>query len=261
MHGRVYLRIVPAGSGCSSSCSSSACSVQVFLCVRHSVSQSFSFNWFDRVHTALDADAHKASLLVSGRSEHLFLLPRHTLYAVRGEHASGKAVPVNESLLAHFDKPLHPSLLVGLSVRDTMALEASFRAQSEAFSYSMWVLSGLLGFVRLQGFTPADPALFNQLVTAPSKSLAHQAQVSVSHTAYVCHKRREFYLSHLPAYFSDVTKRSMLSSPAVFADSLFREEDVSRFLDATRSSSFLRGVVVRALASHTRDAGFDSWSG
>ena len=105
----------------------------------------------------------------------------------------------------------------------------------------MWVLSGLLGFVRLQGFTPADPALFNQLVTAHSKSLAHQAQVSASHTTYICHKRREFnfYLSHLPAYFSDVTKLSMLSSPAVFADSLFREEDVSRFLDATLSFSSL----------------------
>ena len=99
---------------------------------------------------------------------------------------------------------------------------------------------GLLRFVRLQGITPADPALFNQLMTALSKSLAHQAQVSASHTAYICHKQREFYLSHLPAYFSDVTKCSMLSSPAVFADSLFHEEDVTRFLDATRSSSSLR---------------------
>ena len=76
----------------------------------------------------------------------------------------------------------------------------------------MWVLLGLLGFIRLQDFIPADPALFNQLVTALSKSLAHQAQVSASHTAFLCHRRREYYLSHLPAYFSDVTKCSMLSS-------------------------------------------------
>ena len=33
-----YIWIVPAGSGCSAGCSSSACSVQVFLCVRHTVS-------------------------------------------------------------------------------------------------------------------------------------------------------------------------------------------------------------------------------
>ena len=47
-------------------------------------------------------------------------------------------------------------------------------------------------------------------------------------------------LSHLPTYFSDVNMLSMLDSPTVFADSLFREEDVARFLDATRSSSSLR---------------------
>ena len=95
---------------------------------------------------------------------------------------------------------------MGVTVRNAMALEASFRVQSEALSYSMWVLSGLLGFVHLQDFTPADPALFSQLVTALSKSLAHQAQVTASHIAFLCHRRREFYLSHLPAYFSDVTK-------------------------------------------------------
>ena len=168
------------------------------------------------------------------------LVTPHTSYVVRGEHATGRAVPLNESLLAHFDKLLRPSLLIGLSVRDSMSLEASFRAQSEVLSYSMWVLSGLLGFVRLQGSTPADPALFNQLVTALSKSLAHQAQVSASHIAYICNKRREFYLSHLPAYFSDVNKRCMLASLAVFADSLFREEDVTCFLDSTHSSTSLR---------------------
>ena len=113
-------------------------------------------------------------------------------------------------------------------------------AQSEALSYSMWVLSGHLGFVRLQGFTPADLALFNQLVTALSKSLAHQVQVSGSQTSFICHKRRQFYLSHLPACFSNVTKRSMLSSSAVFADSLFRDEDVERLLEATRSSLSLK---------------------
>ena len=79
-----------------------------------------------------------------------------------GECATGRAVLVNESLLAHLEHPLRPTLHLGLIVRDAMALAASFRAQLEALSYSLWVL---LGFVRLQGFTPAESALFNQLVT------------------------------------------------------------------------------------------------
>ena len=200
-----------------------------------------TFNWFDRVRTALmDADGRVAALLAAGRPERLLLPQRLASYAVRGDCSLGRAVPVNDSLLAHFDRPLRTNLKMGVTIRDAMTLEASFRAQSEALSYSLWVLSGLLGFVRLQDFTPADPALFNQLVTALSKSLTHQAQVTASHTAFLWHHRREFYLSHLPAHFSDVTKRSMLSSPTVYVDSLFREEDVARLLEATQSSSSLK---------------------
>ena len=207
--------------------------------------QPLAFNWFERVRTTLvDADSCMAAWLAAGHSDCTFIPPRHTLYAVRGLLASGRAVPVNESLLAHFERPLQPSLQVDLTVRDLMALECYFRAQSESLSYSMWILSGFLGFIRLQGFTPSDPTLFNQLVTTLSKSLAHQAHVSASNTAYACHKRREFYLSHLPAYFTDINKRSMLSSPLVFADSLFKEEDVTQFLDSTRSSSSLRSQQV-----------------
>ena len=157
---------------------------------------SLNFNWFDRVRTSLmDADGRVAALLAAGRPERLLLSQRLASYAVRGDCTLGRAVPVNESLLVHFDRPLHTNLQIGVTVRDAMVLEASFRAQSEALSHSMWVLSGLLGFVRLQDFTPADPALFNQLVTALSKSLAHQAQVTASHTTFLCHRLREFYLS------------------------------------------------------------------
>ena len=58
-----------------------------------------------------------------------------------------------------------------------------------------------------------------------------------SQISYICAKRREFYLSHLPACFTDSTKCSLLESPAVFADSRFAEHDVSRLLDATWSTS------------------------
>ena len=92
-------------------------------------SQSLAFNWFECVRTALiDANARVASLLASGRPERLLLPQRMATYAVRGECSHGRAVPVNESLLAHFERPLRPNLHLGLTVRDAMALEASFRA-------------------------------------------------------------------------------------------------------------------------------------
>ena len=103
----------------------------------------------------------------------------------------------------------------------------------------MWLLSSLLVFVRLQGFQPADLALFNTLVTSLSESLAHQASVSASHTAFLGLKRMQFYLSHLPAYFSEVNKQAMLSSPLVCSDFLFAESDIARMVADTQASSSL----------------------
>ena len=56
---------------------------------------------------------------------------------------------MNPSLLLLFEKQLKPSYHIGLTVREAAAMESPLRSQAEALSHSMWVLSGLLGFVRL----------------------------------------------------------------------------------------------------------------
>ena len=56
---------------------------------------------------------------------------------------------MNPSLLAMFERPLRPSLHLGLTLREASLMESSSRALSEAQSHAMWLLSGLLGFVRL----------------------------------------------------------------------------------------------------------------
>ena len=202
--------------------------------------QPVFLSWFERVRTALsDANSRLAALLASGRAEQSLLPPRSTQYAVSGDHAVGSAVSVNPSLLSMFKRPLRPSLQLGLTVREAAALEASCWLLSEALSHAMWLLSGLLGFMLVQGFAPADAALFNTLVTSLSKCLAHQASLSASQTAFVGLKHRQFYLSHLPAYFSDINKRAMLASPLVCADVLFAEADVARLLADTQTSSSL----------------------
>ena len=100
--------------------------------------QPVYLSWFKRVRSALsEADARLASLLASGRAESSLLPPRSALYAVKREHALGSAVPVNPSLLAMFDRPLRPSLHLGLTVREAALLEASSRALSESLSHAM----------------------------------------------------------------------------------------------------------------------------
>ena len=76
-------------------------------------------------------------ILSSGRPERVVLPQRLASYAVKGDCALGRVVPINESLLSHFERPLRTNLQLGITVRDAMALEASFRAQSEALSYAM----------------------------------------------------------------------------------------------------------------------------
>ena len=156
-----------------------------------------------------------------------------TLHMLSGEFASGQAAPVNPSLLSLFEKQLKPSHHVGLTNCEAAALESSLRSQSEALSHSIWVLSVLFGFVRLQNFAPADSSLFNMLITSLSKSLAHQATLRASHTAFLVLKCRQFYLSHLPVYFSEV---NMLAAPAVCSDFLFAEPDVARLSSDTQTS-------------------------
>ena len=117
------------------------------------------------------------SLLASGRPESSLLPPRNAQYSVGGEASLGSAAPVNPSLLAMFERPLRPFLHLGLSIREAALLEASSRALSESLSHAMWLLSGFLGFVRLQGFSLSDALLFNTLVTSLSKCLAHHASI------------------------------------------------------------------------------------
>ena len=165
---------------------------------------------------------------------------------------------MNPSLLSLFERRLKPSNHMGMSIREAAALGASLRSQSEALSHSMWVLSALLEFVRLQNFALEDLSLFNALVTSLSRSLAHQAPLTATHMAFVGLKRRAFYLSHLPAYFSDVNKRAMLSSSIVLASSLFSDSDISRLLADTQTLSSLRSqqalvdVVSRGSGARSR---------
>ena len=196
----------------------------------------------ERVRTALaETDCRLATVLASGRADTSILPQRVTQHAVCREFASGAAVPVNPSFLSMFERSLRPSLQLGISLREAALLEASSRFHSEALSHSPWLLSGLLAFVCLQGFFPSDASLFDTMVTSLFKCLAHQASLTTSQTAFLGLKRCQFYLVHLPAYFSDTEKRAMLAAPVVCADSLFAEADVAHLLADTQTSSSLGG--------------------
>ena len=107
--------------------------------------QPIFLNWFERVRTALaDADSRMAASLATGRLDFSFILSCSPTYAVHGDFVQGHAVPLNPLLLSLFERSLKLLLLLGISIREATALEASFHTQSEALSHLMWVRSGLL---------------------------------------------------------------------------------------------------------------------
>ena len=197
-------------------------------------------SWFERICSALsEADSRLASFVTSGRGDYLFLPSRFSAYAVHRDFALGDAAPVNPSLLSLFERRLKPSNHVGLSIREAAAFEASLRAQSEALSHSMWVLSALLAFVQLQNFAPEDSSLKHSVDVSLQEPGSSSPSDRDPH-GLLWLKRRQFYFSHLPAYFSDVNKCAMLSSPVVLASSSFANSDVSHLLADSQTSSSLR---------------------
>ena len=186
-------------------------------------------DWFARMHASLtDADARLASFVASGRQDSHFLLPRRIIYVISDDHELSSFSPVTDSVLFHLVRSPGLNRLVGVSLREAQILGASFRSQSESLSHTLWVLSALLGYIKMQGFVPCVSSRFNHLVTSVSKGLAPQSSLAAQFMSYIAHKRRGYYLSLLLVYFPGQHKCSLLLAPASFADSLFRDDNVSK---------------------------------
>ena len=96
-----------------------------------------------------------------------------------------------------------------------------------------WGLSASRGFLlRIPSFS--TPLSLHYPSVWPIKPLC----LLLSRLLWV--SRGVIFISHLPAYFSDVNKRAMLAAPLVCADSLFLESDVTRLLSDTQTSSSLK---------------------
>ena len=91
--------------------------------------------------------------------------------------------------------------------------------------------------LKAEGFSPADPSLFNKFVSSLAMGLAQQASLNSSGAAFCVAKRRQFYLSHLPAFIPNECKSVLLTSQVSLVDSLFDEEILKSVLSQARDSS------------------------
>ena len=107
-------------------------------------------------------------------------------------------------------------------------------------SHTLWVLSAVLGYVKREGFVAKDASLFEKLVSSVSIGLADTANAASSGVYFIGTKRRQFYISHLPAFFPAHHKRALLKAPLNLASYLFSEIDISNMLNVSHSTSSLK---------------------
>ena len=171
----------------------------------------------------------------------MFLFPKRREYTSVPENPSaGAPLPVNKSLFAHFTGSVSKHRLVGLTLHEAAVLEGLFRSQTEDLSHTLWILSGLIGLLRHEGFSPRDPVLFNKFVSSLSMGLSQQAHFACGGATYFTLKRRQFYLSHLPHYIPPEIKTLLLSSPTSLVPLLFDEPLVTNALQYARDASSFR---------------------
>ena len=123
--------------------------------------------WFDRVMVELSRTDTRVAKYYPKRSrkfEHLIPKKREFV-SVHENPSKGTALTVNKSLFPYFVGSVSSRRLVGFNLTETVAMETGFRSHTEDLSHTMWVLTGLIGLLRDEGFTPKDSDFFNKLVS------------------------------------------------------------------------------------------------
>ena len=131
-------------------------------------------------------------------------------------------------------------------------LERLFWTQLEATSSSLWMMSGILAMLKLDGFTPSTPGLFNTAISSVSASLAFQARAAASGSVFLRAKRRESLLAHSKVPIPEPQKRALIVTPGpdsgVFSEPLLDSVAAQVKEDSLVSPSL---AVSKALASRS----------
>ena len=118
--------------------------------------------WFERICVVLEGvDTRLLSHMSSKRFDSNMLPAPHTFYGVVDNPSWGKFLPLNNSFSTLFDKVPFLTWMLGVSLKKAEVLESSFCNMSKIFSHSMWILPGVLAYVKSQSFIPRDPSLFD----------------------------------------------------------------------------------------------------
>ena len=170
------------------------------------------FRVYPRVDEVVSEVADRAAVL-HRRSKPLSAILPHEIrrYAVADQPLFTAPLPVSPSF-----SRLAGVAAVGckrwgsVTFAEMERLERFFRCQLEATSSSIWRMSGILAMLKRDGFNPSTPGLFDTAIASVSASLAFQARLAASGSAFLCSKRRESLLALWTALIPEPQKRALV---------------------------------------------------
>ena len=112
-----------------------------------------------------------------------------------------------------------------MTLDETTKLVTCIRGERESPSFSLWVIAAIFASLKDSGAIPQDDS-FGNLVNSLTLSLQSQAKALFSAACFLQQKRRETFVSHLPASTHVSVKHALLTtppSPSLFADSVIQE--------------------------------------
>ena len=132
--------------------------------------------------------------------------------------------------------------MISFSFDEAAKVESLTKGQLDSFSLSFWLFSTVLHWFKELGFTPPDPALYEQLVQSLSLSFVSFASSSAALAMYFQAKRQEGVLSHFLARVGLHFHRDLASSSFSGLD-LFDEEVLAKVIAASREDTHLNAQL------------------
>lgn len=151
---------------------------------------------------------------------------RHLLKPERGSYQVAdrdfQESPIPNSSIPRLTSPrlVTEKMCVSVPLEDLRRLENTTHALQDTQSFSMWLLAGLLQYIKSAGFQPPDLPMFERLCSSITGAQVKNNACLNRIQAYCVLNRRRLYLSHAPPSLSEEQKLKLMNSP-IFGKELF----------------------------------------
>ena len=216
---------------------------------------------YPRVSELVTASADRASRLArESRALHRVVPLNRKMFYVGDEpdYCSARFLNPDFSRISK-NKNILKTCASSVTLADLEKLDRGSRTILSGDSQCFWLLSSLLAQLKDEGYKPADPALFDNNISALSAALASQTTMVAGISDFIASKRRESYLAHASCPIAGSVKRDLLVSPGS-ASFLFDQPLLERVVTSVKEDSIISSLSKGASRGRSGASGSDRYS-